>query len=291
MILSKPIQTTINALSKNSAFFYQPKLNGIRCYLDNGELLTRNGRVITCLPHILADIKANHIGHIPLDGELYTNKIPFQKLNGLIRRKAHNKDHLNIKFHVFDIVDTIATQEQRLQELKTLPEMDNIKIVSTVTNDNVRENYHEAIRLGFEGLIVRGKDSAYGDDIFKIKQALDNEYKVIRLYQGGFECITRNNKTFKVTAVNHGLSVGDLATIEYSALTEDGIPFHGRFKAIRYDLPVQNDDDIEDYKDEPEPKNHISSDIPINILCFMINMVVFSVVLIFTVLFGLSKNK
>jgi len=102
--------------------FVQPKLDGNRAYLttENGTptalalpaMYSRTGKKWEHVDHIIDDFKKISENYVRvLDGELYSTEIPFNQLNGLIKKKVLNENDakllLKVKFHVFDIIDEI----------------------------------------------------------------------------------------------------------------------------------------------------------------------------------------
>ena len=101
--------------------FVQPKLDGLRCvsYATHGgvALQSRTGAFFTGLPAIAAALRPYLSQHpnIVIDGELYTDQMPFEELAGLIKKKKITDDDVErlkkVKYHVYDIYD------------RTLPDM------------------------------------------------------------------------------------------------------------------------------------------------------------------------
>ena len=105
--------------------FVQPKLDGLRCvsYATHGTggtgvaLQSRTGAFFTGLPAIAAALRPYLSQHpnIVIDGELYTDQMPFEELAGLIKKKKITDDDVErlkkVKYHVYDIYD------------RTLPDM------------------------------------------------------------------------------------------------------------------------------------------------------------------------
>ena len=107
--------------------FVQPKLDGLRCvsYATHGTgtggagvaLQSRTGAFFTGLPAIAAALRPYLSQHpnIVIDGELYTDQMPFEELAGLIKKKKITDDDVQrlkkVKYHVYDIYD------------RTLPDM------------------------------------------------------------------------------------------------------------------------------------------------------------------------
>jgi hypothetical protein len=103
--------------------FVQPKLDGLRCVSyatrvagggnDNREVVlqSRTGAFFTGLPHIAAALRPYLSQHpsIVIDGELYTDQMPFEELAGLIKKKKISGSDVErlkkVKYHVYDIYD------------------------------------------------------------------------------------------------------------------------------------------------------------------------------------------
>ena len=103
--------------------FVQPKLDGLRCVsyatrLPGANdaatavaLQSRTGAFFTGLPYIAAALRPYLSQHpsVVIDGELYTDQMPFEELAGLIKKKKitdSDKARLTkVKYHVYDIYD------------------------------------------------------------------------------------------------------------------------------------------------------------------------------------------
>jgi len=99
--------------------FVQPKLDGLRCvsYMTRSAtgaaaevaLQSRTGAFFTGLPHIAAALHPYLSQHpwMVIDGELYTDQMPFEELAGLIKKKkiteADKARLTKVKYHVYDI--------------------------------------------------------------------------------------------------------------------------------------------------------------------------------------------
>ena len=105
--------------------FVQPKLDGLRCVsyatrcVPGGgndataavALQSRTGAFFTGLPHIAAALRPYLSQHpsVVIDGELYTDQMPFEELAGLIKKKKITDSDVarlkKVKYHVYDIYD------------------------------------------------------------------------------------------------------------------------------------------------------------------------------------------
>jgi ATP-dependent DNA ligase len=189
----------------------QPKLDGLRCmaYLNPDNtvtLMTRVGKKFNHLDHIRDAVK--HLlhgvknGNVYLDGELYTDKIPFEEITGLCRRekiKPSDQEKLTIiEYHIFDVY-CIDNKEYPFRErnkfIKSLfnksksksPPSTYLKYVDTKNCDKVElvKLFHDTyVQEGYEGIMLRNWDSAYAvknrtRDLQKYKEFLDDEYKIV----------------------------------------------------------------------------------------------------------------
>ena len=101
--------------------FVQPKLDGLRCVsyatrVPGGNdasiaLQSRTGAFFTGLPHIAAALRPYLSQHpsVVIDGELYTDQMPFEELAGLVKKKKITDSDVErlkkVKYHVYDIYD------------------------------------------------------------------------------------------------------------------------------------------------------------------------------------------
>jgi ATP-dependent DNA ligase len=241
----------------------QPKLNGIRAIWDpdRSELNTRNGRSITSVPHIIKAIKSCSLSDFPLDGEIFCQDLPFQKINGLVGAEVPNEECGILEFHCFDIAMPGATNADRCRLLRTMKGTRSVKIVETheVTNcEDLTSLYNDYLRSGYEGIIVRRPEAFYkfgldGDWMLKIKPVFELEATLIGFNvesEGGsgisFKSLSLQLKTgqkFNCTGLNamdramlwETQPIGSQVTVIYGALTDRGVPMFPRFKGLRWD--------------------------------------------------------
>jgi DNA ligase-1 len=242
----------------------QPKLDGNRCLIkiENGNavMYTRAGDVMKVqLQHILKDIHYDY--NIILDGELFSNKFSFNKLNGLIKReKASNEDleeRKFIKYHLYDVM-LEAGYEDRSKFIEQFAS-ENIIIVPSIkiiaNDDSIQEYLEKFLSEGYEGLMIRqlgiGYENKRSWNLLKNKIFEDQEYKLVGFQEdvrggfvGSFVMEIKNCGTFNAGASGQGEEertemwnnqdkyLGKMATIEYFGLSEYGIPRFPKIKAI-----------------------------------------------------------
>lgn len=235
----------------------QPKLDGVRAIYNVKEkrLQSRKGIFFHHLEHILEELKKVNIN---LDGELYTDKLTFQELVGLVKKeKLDNNDTKKmekIDFIVYDIVDTTKDFKDRnliLQKLFKDNNFKHVKLLKTEIVDNIDQVYikhKEYNNKGYEGLIIRNLLGKYliknrSKNLQKVKSFDDNEYLITGFKQGDgkekgliiFECETKQGKKFfvrpegtyeeRAELFKNGKDyIGKYLTVRHFELTSDGIP-------------------------------------------------------------------
>jgi hypothetical protein len=247
----------------------QPKLDGNRCLIkiQNGMtslMYTRGGDVMPVqLEHILNDLsEINSDDTIILDGELYSDEISFNNLNGLIKRVKATSEEIEkrklIKFHLYDVMLSQG-YEVRYNFIKKFAS-DNIVVVPSkkiiATDDNIQVELEKFLSEGFEGLMVRQLNKPYENkrtwQLCKCKVFEDDEFELIGFQEdvrGGFvgAFVMRNNNGNIFNAGASGQSVedrvemwnnqnkyiGKMATVAYFGLSEYGIPRFPKFKLLR----------------------------------------------------------
>ena len=177
--------------------YIQPKLDGMRMIYNTttGQISTRQGKEYSIIKEsgkLYQELQKLPKGLI-LDGELYTNKLNFEVLGVLRKTKKLTKEELvnlqKIEYHIYDIIDTKVTFEQRNKKIKELNLSSFEKLIYvptfTVKNENEIKEYHtKFLEEGFEGTMVRNKDSLYkikqrSSDLLKYKDFQDAEFKII----------------------------------------------------------------------------------------------------------------
>ena len=234
--------------------FVQPKLDGIRClaYLENNKiyLLSRKGKIFPHLDHIKKELYNLKFDGF-LDGELFTTKIEFQDISGLVRKeKLDNADiqkSEKIEYHIYDTfnLDTLdIPYNKRYQQLNKLLNKNGKSIIKVKTylvktEKEMFNKYKQFLKQKYEGIIIRNYEGIYkvkyrSNDLIKLKPFQDKEYKIIGYAQGkGREkgcviwiCQNSNGKQFSVRPK------GSLE--ERKQLYKDGKKYIGKMLTIRY---------------------------------------------------------
>lgn len=177
--------------------FIQPKLDGVRCYLNDKQLMTRAGKPIVSCPHL-------ELGFFGLDGELYNHDLreDFNKIISLVRKTKPTQEDIEesekkIQYWVYDypyMADKVFSK--RYEALKH--DFNNfiypgsiLKLVPTYQISSKEEmlKYHEQfIKEGYEGSIVRmdlgGYENKRSKQLLKYKDWMDEEFVILDVKPG-----------------------------------------------------------------------------------------------------------
>lgn len=255
--------------------YAQPKLDGLRCIVYIGgdgsvKCQSRTGTYFETMHHISEELK-DYLKKSKkiLDGELYTNEIPFEELAGLIKKKKITDDDrqklLNVKYHVYDIVDEDKKYAHRYDDIiKFLSDKDYKYVVAVPTHivsnqEQFKSFFSDFIEQGYEGIMLRNMDGIYrcnyrSHDLQKYKEFKEGEYVITGFKEGDgrdkgtviWICKTDDNREFSARPkgsmenrrelFNNGSSyVGKKLTVIYQELSEMGVPRFPVGKAVRED--------------------------------------------------------
>jgi DNA ligase-1 len=247
--------------------FVQPKLDGLRCliYMANGTIITqsRTGGIFTTMDHIKGGLKPffDVWPTVILDGELYTNKYPFEELVGLIKRKQVDDPRIaQVHFHIYDIVslEGYAERRQFILENRHLfpPTFEIVKTEEANGTDVFKAKFTEYVQEGYEGIMLRNKKGPYvsnrSHDLQKYKEFEEDEFVIVGFKEAEgrdsgtviWRCATKTGDEFdcrpigsvehrKTLFQNAQKNIGKLLTIKYQELSEKGIPRFLSGKSIR----------------------------------------------------------
>jgi len=176
--------------------YVQPKLDGVRCILDeDGSLTTRNGKPIVSCPHLSIN------GYL-LDGELYNHdlKEDFDKIISLTRKsKPTNEDldesSVKVEYWIYDFPIESKRFSQRYLRLLTLWENgqfpDCFKIVPTyqvLDIEDIEQKHQEFLEQGYEGTMIRLDLGPYegkrSKQLLKYKNFVDAEFEILDVIEG-----------------------------------------------------------------------------------------------------------
>lgn len=187
----------LNARWVEDDFYLQPKLNGHRIVWDGKQLWTRQGKPIVSVPGLIAELERLFDGK-PLDGELYSHGMTFQKITQTGRRTVNVVDDPNLCMYVYDIPVANMTFEQRWNTINTeyrptIEQSRRIRIVETRHCNTHKININDLRALNvfageYEGTMLRNADGMYkfgkrSSDLLKVKQFHDTEATIVGVTQ------------------------------------------------------------------------------------------------------------
>jgi ATP-dependent DNA ligase len=248
----------------------QPKLDGNRCMIkiENGKAImyTRKGDVMPVqLSHITNDLTLTEIypfETIILDGELFSDQISFNTLNGLIKRVKATPSEIEtrkfIKFHLYDIM--VGDGYEIRKNMLTPFSSENVIIVPSytieATDESIKKYLEVFLAEGHEGLMIRQLGIGYENkrtwQLCKVKLFDDAEFLLVGFeedkrggFVGAFVMQDSKGRIFNAGASgqsvdervemlnNQSAYLGKMATVCYFGLSEYGIPRFPKFKGVR----------------------------------------------------------
>ena len=223
----------------------QYKYDGHRCLIHNdGERIraySRRGVLIDNIGHITEGLDIPE--GATLDGELYLHGASLQRIHSLIKRKQERTKDL--KYIVYDQIED-KPYITRLNGL-SLYNICNIHIelapsVSYYGGVSIKDRLDEAIKLGYEGLIIRFGIQGYqcgkrSNSLIKVKRWMDDVFTVIDVFESKDGWAVLDFGEFSASAPgtieekeeildNADYYIGQEARVEYAKLTKAGVPFH-----------------------------------------------------------------
>lgn len=247
----------------------QRKYDGIRCLYMNDKLYTRQRKEINNFKNIKMELHELKIPkNIYLDGELYTQELPFEELSGLVRLDPGKIDpdkESKINYLIYDAIVLDAPKMSFTCRFKLLQElipdsMKNIRLVQTLTASNyeqIDKLHDEFVEEGYEGLMIRIPDSEYvirkrSNNLLKYKKFQDEEFKIIGFHEGTgtdkgtviWDLETKQKKQFSARPMGSyefralllkdaNKYIGKKLTVKFFEYTADGVPRFPVGKAIR----------------------------------------------------------
>jgi DNA ligase-1 len=275
-MLAHTYDPNTNDSKKNKITFpcyVQPKLDGLRCimYQTQDNIIkcqSRTGAYFNTMSHITDELSLFFNKYrVILDGELYTDEMPFEELAGLIKKKKlsdSDREKLKfVKYHVYDIIDLNKTYSERNKDIQS--KITRFKYIVSVptylsnTKEDVKEYFGQFIEKGYEGIMLRNMQGLYrcnyrSYDLQKYKEFKESEYEIIGFKEGEgrdkgtviWICKTEKGREFNVRPrgtiekrrefFNKGNKyIGKKLTVIYQELSELEIPRFPVGKAIRDD--------------------------------------------------------
>jgi len=259
--------------------YLQRKLDGLRCmsHLESGGGISMESRqgvpfnIFTSIKGELSDL-LGEFPNIYLDGEMYTDEIPFQTLSGIIRLKEiptdkEQLDKINmIHYYIYDCVVLDNLEMSYVDRLEVLQKLfgkkkyKHLRLLKTETistGEEIKEKHDQYVSEGFEGVMLRNPASLYkigkrSKDLLKYKEFMEDEFKVVGFTEGTggdkgtviWECEMKDKQTFSVRPrgtkeeradlfKNGGEYIGKKLTVIFFGFSTNGIPRFPVGKDIR----------------------------------------------------------
>ena len=253
----------------NKPMWCSRKLDGVRCLmqLKDGEVraISRGGKDYDVpTKHIRQELedffKANP--GVILDGELYNHGHHLQELSGIARLKTWETRCLKLQFWIYDVGNSEAPFEDRLEILKDLQDKFSKMVNVTVIDHELTESYAEIQKLhskwveeGYEGLVARKPKAKYAfgkrnSNMIKVKEYMEDEFEIIDYNDGlrpedfVFILMTKDEKVFEAKPMGDrelkaqymrdmDTIIGKMGTVKFFDWTIEGKPSQPIFKTIR----------------------------------------------------------
>lgn len=233
----------------------QPKLDGIRCLIiikdGSVSMISRTGKEITTMPHILGEVQTSGLNNIVLDGELYAHGESFQENMKLIRKYRPGETE-RVKFRWYDVVED-SSFEDRLLAIRTVLDYRTFEHIESVVTSyvynmkDITDLHIWFLEEGYEGTMIRWGDEGYkvggrSSNLLKYKDFLDEAYTVVDVMpsdknpeQGVVVCDLGDGRTFgcgmkfshaerEEILANKEEYIGQTAEIRFFEYTDDGLP-------------------------------------------------------------------
>lgn len=265
--------------------YVQRKYDGIRClaHIENNNLVleSRKGVAFSHFDTIrqkLVELLSAYPTHMSfyLDGELYTDLLPFEKINGATRitlGKATPIDLENInkiKYHIYDVYspdNPTLTYKQRMEIMEDLNRYlsptEPVTIVHTddvESIDDIKRLHDVFVQEGFEGIMIRDPIGVYEVDkrskyLQKYKEFMEEEFNIVGFHDGIaldkglviWDCETSTGMRFSARPrgtheyrrelfENATQYIGKKLTVIFQEYSTDGVPRFPVGKDIRDDI-------------------------------------------------------
>jgi DNA ligase 1 len=202
VMLAKPLAAKIEWPNTH---FVQPKLDGVRCYINKTGAYSRNHKQFHNAKHITTELTQFFTDNpnVTLDGELYNHNYRdnFNKIISLVRKqKPTQADRFEsasqLQFHCYDMFDPSLPELQFVNRTLNITSFKSkygwraIQEVNTkvVFSDKEVQSFHTINKNnGYEGSILRTND-AYdqrrSNNLQKVKDWSDTEITITGFVEG-----------------------------------------------------------------------------------------------------------
>ena len=234
--------------------FVQGKENGVRCLYGDHGFWTRNGKAFP--EDVTAHLAFPRQPGLVYDGELVM-PAPYTFQESLAHTKKYRPQtaHL-LEYRLYDVYDPERPDWPYRERLAFLAESaaffpETVFVVETSeasAHDDVGRIHQQFVDRGYEGIMLRNADAPYkpdhrSKDLQKVKAMKDAEFQIAAVEEGRgrmvgmpiFVCLNADGRFFRTGLKGpeayrrelwqrrHEL-VGKPITVQYQALTDDGLP-------------------------------------------------------------------
>lgn len=178
----------------------EPKLDGLRMIVKDGQAFTRNGRTIDTVGHIIEELSKLGPDYV-FDGEIM-GSTDFNQDSGKIRKKDGGPN-TDLVYNIFDCVwrdqwekkETISYRERReflFEAMGTLEPKHSREVPITYLIDPTTEQLFAArdkyIEMGYEGAMLKDLKAPYyfkrSDSLLKLKTFKDADGRIATAFEG-----------------------------------------------------------------------------------------------------------
>ena len=202
VMLAKPLASKI---AWPNTHFVQPKLDGVRCYINKTGAYSRNHKQFHNAKHITTELTQFFADNpnITLDGELYNHNYRnnFNKIISLVRKqKPTQADKFEsasqLQFHCYDMLDSdnlshdFISRTLNITSFKSKYGWRSIQEVDTkvVFSDKEVQSFHTINKNnGYEGSILRTNapyEQRRSNNLQKVKDWSDTEITITGFVEG-----------------------------------------------------------------------------------------------------------
>jgi hypothetical protein len=197
--------------------YLQPKLNGIRCLafkVDETTIkyLSRSGKLFKNFKHITKDLLSMlTIGDI-VDGELFTQTVPFEIIASLVNSDDEdvvvgNYDITQLQYHLYDKFssDAFITRYSAIASAMNCLSVKLVETTKVLNMTEVRSKFEAYVTAGYEGVMLRDDTVPYmqgqrSNGLLKYKIMLSDEFLIHKIY------LAANDPTkVQIICVNHNV--------------------------------------------------------------------------------------
>ncbi len=188
------------------AWHIQPKLDGNRVILIDGEARSRNGKLYPAAQHVVGDLESVYPGFFKkwvVDGEMMGD-LGFDQSSGALRRLSQDgRKEATFTYWVFDLIDREDWEKRHTPPLGVRyheaalhlgnRELRHVRLVPTElvfdpTIAKVNPFLERYLKQGFEGAMLKDTRARYqfkrARNLLKVKKFYDADLTIVGFYEG-----------------------------------------------------------------------------------------------------------